>query len=190
MKIRAQRINLQYDESGQPQIVLTTNENRLQLQQKIAELKQVIAKGKELSVEVKQYRHKRSLDSNAYLWVLCQKMAEVIRATKEEVYKKAIREVGQFEIVPIKNEAVERWIEIWNSKGLGWFAEVMDDSKLPGYKKVISYYGSSVYDQREMSVLVDNIVQEAKELGIETMTPDELARIKSDGEAKRRRVNA
>ena len=180
MKIKAQEITLLFTESGQSQIVLTTNAPRLQVQKEVAELKQIVAKGKELAVEVKQYRVKRSLDSNSYLWILCQKISEVIRATKEEVYKKAIRDVGQFELVPIKNEAVERWIEVWNGKGLGWFAEVMEDSKLPGYKKVISYYGSSIYDQREMSILVDNIAQEAKGLGIETMTPDELARIKSE----------
>ena len=180
MKIRAQRINLLFTEEGETQVVLTAKANKQQIQQEVAELKQIIGKGKELSAEVKVYRQKRSLDSNAYLWVLCQKISEVIRATKEEVYKKAIRDVGQFEIVPIKNEAVERWIEVWNSKGLGWFAEVMEDSKLPGYKKVISYYGSSIYDQREMSILVDNIVQEAKDLDIETMTPDELSRLKSE----------
>lgn len=180
MKIKAQEITLLFTESGHVQIVLTTNENRLQVQKEVAELKQMISKGKELDVELKQHRVRRSLDSNSYLWILCQKISEVIRATKEEVYKKAIRDVGQFELVPIKNEAVERWVEVWNGKGLGWFAEVMEDSKLPGYKKVISYYGSSVYDQREMSVLVDNIVQEANGLGIETMTPDELARLKSE----------
>lgn len=180
MKIQAQRINMQYDEAGQPQIVLTINGNREHIQQEVAELKRVIEKGKELTAEVKPYRRKRSLDSNSYLWVLCQKISEVIRATKEEIYKKVIREVGQFEIVPIKNEAVERWIEAWNSKGLGWFAEVMEDSKLPGYKKVISYYGSSVYDSKEFSVLLDYIVQDAKELDIETLPPDELARLMSE----------
>jgi len=110
--------------------------------------------------------------------VLCQKIAEVLRTTKELVYQKFIRDVGQFEIVPIKNEAVERWIEVWNSKGLGWFAEVMEDSKLKGYKKVISYYGSSCYDSREMSVLLDEVVRECKELNIETLPPDEIKALK------------
>jgi seryl-tRNA synthetase len=170
MQVKVSSIRLQYTESNKAEIVLTTDTARLD----ISELRQVIEKGKELVADIKQYRKKRSLDSNAYLWQLCQKIAEAIRTTKEEVYKKAIREVGQFEIVPIKDEAVERWLEVWKGKGLGWFAEVMEDSKLPGYKKVISYYGSSVYDSREMSVLINYIVDECRELGIETLPPEEI----------------
>jgi hypothetical protein len=171
MNIKANNIQLQYNESGKGMIVLTTDQIRID----ISELKEIIAKGKELAVEIKQYRQHRSLDSNSYLWILCQKIAEAIRSTKEEVYKKAIREVGQFEIVPIKDEAVERWIEVWKGKGIGWFAEVMSDSKLPGYKKVISYYGSSCYDSREMAVLINEIVDWCKEANIETMPEDELS---------------
>lgn len=180
MKAIANQIRLQFNESGIPEITLTFPANKAELLQAVAELKQVIANGKTLDCEIKQHRKSRSLDSNSYLWILCQKISEVIHNTKEFVYKKAVRDVGQFEIVPIKDEAVERWIELWGSKGLGWFAEVMDDSKLSGYKRVISYYGSSVYDQREMSVLVDEIVLEAKELGIETLTPAELAGLKEE----------
>ena len=55
--------------------------------------------------------------------------------------------------------------------------EIVDDSKLPGYKKVLAYYGSSVYDTREMSVLLDYVVNTAKDMEIETATPDELARM-------------
>ncbi len=185
MFLKAQNIRLQYTEDKKTEIVLTSSDNMLQIQKEATEIKGILSKGKELSVEVKQYRHKRSLDANSYCWVVCQKIAEAIRATKEEVYRKAIREVGQFEIVPIKAEAVERWIECWNSKGIGWFSEIMEDSKLTGYKKVISYYGSSVYNSLEMSALIDYIVQDAKELGIEVMTPDELSLIKQEWETQK-----
>ena len=120
------------------------------------------------------------MDANAYCWILCQKIAEVIRSTKEDVYKRAIRDVGQFEIVPIRDEAVDRWIEVWGSKGLGWFAEVLDDSKLTGYKKIISYYGSSVYNSREMAILIDNLIDECRELGVETATPEEIESLKNE----------
>lgn len=180
MKIVSTKVRMQFTEDGTAEIVFLVPGNRYKLQNDVSELKDIISNGKQLSVEISQYRQKRSLDANSYLWVLCHKIAEVIRSTKEEVYKKAIREVGQFEIVPIKAEAADRWIEAWNSKGMGWFSEVMEDSKLPGYKKVISYYGSSIYDTREMSVLIDNVVQDAKSLGIETMTPAELEVLKSN----------
>ena len=173
MKALVNNISTSFSETGQQLITLA-----LTTKQDISDLKAIIANGKLLEVEISKQKKKRSLDSNSYLWTLCQKIAEVIQSTKELVYQKFIRDVGQFEIVPIKNEAVERWIEVWNSKGLGWFAEVMEDSKLPGYKKVISYYGSSVYDQREMSVLLDEVVRECKELGIETLPPDEIKALK------------
>jgi len=136
--------------------------------------KEIISKGKFLSVEIKEFRNKRSHSANDYCWVLCQKIAEVIGNTKEFVYKETIKHVGQFEIVPIKNEAVERWIEVWGSKGLGWFAEVLDDSKLEGYKKVISYYGSSCYNSAEQYILINEIVSQCKELDIETKSENEI----------------
>jgi hypothetical protein len=173
MKLTANHISTSYTESGQQLIMLA-----LTAKTDISDLKAVIADKKLLTVEISQKKKKRSLDANALLWVLCQKIAEVIHSTKELVYQKFIKEVGQFEIVPIKAEAVERWIEVWNSKGLGWFAEVMEDSKLPGYKKVISYYGSSVYDQREMSVLLDEVVSQCKEMDIETLPPAEIQTLK------------
>lgn len=123
-------------------------------------------------------RKKRSPDANAYLWVLCQKIAEAVRnLTKEEVYKAAVRQAGQFEILPIRCDAEEAFIRKWTGRGAGWLAERQDESKLPGYVRVIAYYGSSVYDSREMAALLDYVVSEAKDLGIETATPEELARM-------------
>ena len=173
MKALVNNISTTFSETGQQLITLALTSKR-----DISDLKEIVSSGKLLEVEISKQKKKRSLDSNSYLWTLCQKIAEVIQSTKALVYQKFIRDVGQFEIVPIKNEAVERWIEVWNSKGLGWFAEVMEDSKLPGYKKVISYYGSSCYDSREMSVLLDEVVRECKELGIETLPPDEIKALK------------
>ena len=174
MKTTAKDIQLQFDMADQPYITLTLNATRKEALKDVSKLQEIVDNGKQLDVEIQQHRKKRSMDANAYCWVLCQKIAEVIGSTKEEVYQKAVRDVGQFEILPIREEAVETWIERWGSRGLGWFAEVMDDSKLDGYKRVISYYGSSVYDTREMSILIDALVQEARELGIETMPAEEL----------------
>ena len=123
-------------------------------------------------------KKRRSLDANAYCFVLCQKIAEKIGNTKEFVYKQAIKQVGQFEIVPIRNDAVERWIEAWESKGLGWQSEIMRDSKLEGYTTTINYYGSSVYNVSEMSLLIDEIVTQATELKIPTITTREIEQLK------------
>ncbi|MHB8172734.1 MAG: hypothetical protein ACYDG6_14590 [Thermincolia bacterium] len=176
MKIRAQRIGMQFDELGNPQIILTTNENRLQLQQEIAELKQVINKGKELSVEVKAYRHKRSLNANAYFWVLLSEMAAILHTTKDELYLIMLERYGVYTHLIVKLNVVERVKEEWRT------VRELGEVVVNGTKgiQLQCYFGSSTYDTKEMSVLIDGVVQEAKELGIETMTPDELARIKSE----------
>lgn len=168
--VKANSIKIQYPEDIRlMEIVITTHKSYQNIAE-VAKLKEITTKGKELTVEIKQFRKKRSLDANAYCFVLCQKIAEVIKNTKEYVYKQAIKQIGQFEIVPIRNDAVERWMVAWNSKGLGWQSEILEDSKLEGYKKTINYYGSSVYDTKEMSLLLEEIVGQAKGLGIETMS--------------------
>ena len=52
----------------------------------------------------------------------------------------------------------------------------------PDGERVIvrAYYGSSQYNTKQMSRLIDMVVEGAKELGIETLTPEELARIKEE----------
>lgn len=133
----------------------------------------------ELSIKAEKKRKKRSLDANDYLWVLCTKIAEKLQdgktmVTKEEVYRKHIREAGVYQPLPIKNDAIERFSEVWGECGTGWFIEIVDDSKLPGYKKVFAYYGSSVYDTKEMSRLIDSVIEDCRALNIETMPPAEL----------------
>ena len=130
--------------------------------------------GKKYTVAMKEYRKRRSLDANSYCWVLLQKLAEKLHTTKEELYIEKVRSIGPFEIVPLKKEAVQRWIESWKEKGLGWYAEPTRESKIDGYVNVICYYGSSEYDTAEMSRLIGEIVNDCRDMGIETMPPDEL----------------
>ena len=118
----------------------------------------------DVDVEIKKATKHRSLDANAFMWSLCTEIAKAIRTTKEEVYKKAIREVGEYEPLPIKAEAVETFMARWAAKGTGWFAEVIDDSKLQGYKLVFAYYGSSTYDTASMSRVIDYLMDEMKQM--------------------------
>lgn len=128
-----------------------------------------------LSIEVKPFRQRRSLDANAYFFVLADKLAEKLNTTKEEVYRDAIKDIGGVsEIVCVKDCAVERLCEGWSRNGLGWMTDTFP-SKIEGCTNVILYYGSSTYDSAQMSRLIDNVVQECKAQGIETATPSELA---------------
>ena len=132
---------------------------------------------KPYTISIERLKRKRSLNANAYMWQLCQKIAEKVGATKETVYRKNIREVGSFETVELISAGTARFIRSWEANGLGWVAEPM--SERGGYTTVIAYYGNSSYDTAEMTRLIDAVVDEAKALGIETMTPLELDRLKA-----------
>ena len=132
--------------------------------------------GKLYDIEVKEHRKKRSLDANAYAWVLINKIADALRITPKEIYRQAIQGIGNnCEIIPIKEEAAEHFKRIWESQGLGWPCMDMGKSKIDGYRNLRAYYGSSTYDTRQMSILIDNLVQDCKALDIETMPPERLA---------------
>lgn len=135
-------------------------------------------KEKKYVADIKEWRERRSLDANAYCWVLLGKLSGKLGLPPEEIYRAAIRDVGDnYEVMPVRNDALERWKAIWQSNGLGWLCEEIGPSKHEGYTNVRNFYGSSAYDKSQMSRLIDNIVQDCKAQGIETLTPDELARL-------------
>lgn len=166
--------------TGKQYITLTLNED---FRSQYDELK-----NSDVEISIKKFHKKRSLDANEYMWVLAEKLAEKLRITKYEVYKSHIRDVGVFTPLPIEADSVEKFSEIWSSRGKGWVVDVVDNSKLPGYKRINAYYGSSTYDTAQMSRLIDSIVEDCKEQGIETLTPQELENMKAlwDSEKKRK----
>ena len=134
-------------------------------------------KNKDVEVGIKQWREKRSLDANGYLWVLIDKIAEVMHMDKAEVYRNSIRAIGGVsQVVCAQNFTVDALRQGWEMKGMGFQTETMP-SKLKGCTNVILYYGSSMFDTHQMSLLIDHVVQDAKALGIETMTPRELEKL-------------
>lgn len=126
-----------------------------------------------LNIELKKYRKKRSNDANAYAWVLLGELQDVLNVPKEEIYRDLIRNIGSYEIVPVKNEAVEKFRQAWSKNGLGWVTETMK-SKLEGFTNVVTYYGSSTYDTKEMTRLTELLVEECKQFGIETKPQEEI----------------
>lgn len=157
-------------------ITITTGVGNLPIE----ELK-ALQEGKNgVKVELSRWREKRSLDSNAYAWVLMDKIAEKTKTTKERVYREIIKRVGVFEVLPIKDVAVNSFIKRWQSKGLGWVCDNLGSSpKLQGFTKIVAYYGTSTYDTKEMSRFLDEVISEAEELDIQTETPDKIAEMKS-----------
>lgn len=124
---------------------------------------------KPLQAEITQVKKKRSLNANSYAWLLMDKIAKVIRSTKEEVYRKAIREVGVFTDIAVKTEGYNKLKMEWERKGIGYLTEIISETSFIVDCRM--YYGSSAYNSKEMSRLIEWIVEEAEGLEIETMTP-------------------
>ena len=132
-----------------------------------------------LSIEIKPYKKARSMNANAYLWVLCGLLAEETGSTKEEVYRHHIKNMGIYCPAEISENAVNTVITGWKSKGIGWIAERVDNGENDGTILVNLYYGSSVYNTKQMSRLLDSVIEDCKEQGIQTLTPDEIENMKS-----------
>lgn len=131
-------------------------------------------KNKLYDLEVKEHRKKRSLDANAYAWVLINKLAEVMRLEPVEVYRQAIQEIsGNNEVLPVKEEAAEQFANAWKKHGIGWLCKDLGKSKIPGYRNLMVYYGSSVYTVRQMNALIENLVQDCNALDIDVMSERE-----------------
>ena len=122
-----------------------------------------------LDIEIKKHRKKRSLSANAYAWVLMDKLASVLSIPKEKIYKDIVRNIGgNTTSVTVQKEACDRLLEQWSRNGLGWFGEVVYRNEQ--YCDVMLYYGSSTYDTKQMSRLIELVIQECEAQGIATET--------------------
>jgi len=124
--------------------------------------------------EVKEYKEKRSLNSNNYAWKLITEIANVLRLSKEEVYLEMLKAYGQSQMVSVLAEIdVSKYFKYYSEAG----ESILNGKKFQHYK---IYMGSSEMNTKQMSILIDGIVQEAKQLGIETLTPAEISRLKEE----------
>ena len=139
---------------------------------------------KTYDLTVKPHRERRSLDANAYCWVLLEKLADALDTTKEELYRECIRHIGPHKDFTLTEDEAKTFRVAWERLGTGWPTEQVDYSQ-DGEKVVVrAYYGSSTYNARQMSRLIDQIVAECKAQGIETLPPDRLAALMEDWNAQ------
>ena len=132
---------------------------------------------REYILTVKQVRGKRSLNANAYAWVLINRLALKLGIGATEIYREYIKNVGgNMEHVVINSEALRTLRRLWEGKGIGWQVEAAP-TPYEGYLDVFLYYGSSTFDTRSMSRLIELIVQDCKEHGIETLEDIEIQRL-------------
>lgn len=136
---------------------------------------------KDISIKLAAYSPKRSLNANAYFHSLCREIAEKLNFTETYVKNMLISSYGQYDLM----ENGDRWViktnldavKMWeqeniHTKPIG--AKTEDDKKLFFYAIMRP---SHEYTVKEMSQLIDGTVQEAKELGIPTISDKEMERL-------------
>ena len=139
-------------------------------------------KDQPVDIAIKKHRALRSRDANAYCWVLITKLAESMQPplSKEEVYRLMLQRYGQGGVISVQTEklaSVKRAFDYWEEKGTG----TVNGKE---FSHLHVWVGSSKYDTKEMAMFIDGIIAECKELGIETDTPEQIARFKERWEGK------
>lgn len=159
--------NIDY-KSGKPTLSFEINESN-----NFKTLVNELGQAEKLSITVDRYREKRSLNANNYSWAIMTEIANVLRASKEEVYLNMLKRYGQSEIISVLSHIpIGEYVK---------YCEEAGESTLNGklFKHYKVYKGSSEFDTREMSIFLDGVVSEAKEMGIPTETPDQIAKLKA-----------
>lgn len=129
-----------------------------------------------LNIEMKKYRAKRSIDANNYFWKLLQEVCDVKDLDTIEEYKRRVKELGIFKRLKIMTQDVKTVEKIWTDKGIAWFCDIADTEYIGDteFKIIHAYYGSSSFNSKQMSRLIENLVQDCKAIGIETKSKAEI----------------
>lgn len=122
-------------------------------------------------VKINKHREKRSLNANNYLWELCTQIGDILRKSKEEVYFEMLVDYGQSIMVSVLSDIkLNGFYKYYKEAG----KSILNGKEFTHYK---IYKGSSEYDTKEMSILLDGVVQEARQLGIRTKEDEELEKM-------------
>ena len=123
---------------------------------------------KDKEYEIKEYKQKRSLNSNAYAWKLITELGNVLRKSKEEVYLQMLKDYGQSEIISMLSSiSPEGYFKYYEEIGKG----IVNGKEFIHYK---IFKGSSEFNSKEMSIFIDGIVQDCKEVGIQTLDDKDI----------------
>lgn len=170
--------DLSYSRTGASVLTITTRESCKALWEKLGE--------QEITFSIKKRVEPRSLRANNYAWALIEQLAVVLRADKDDLYEKLLRQYGASEtytdeagnevvvMFSLKEGIPPRWVtRHYAEVGEGW----VNGQRFLHYRAI---KGTSEYSTKEMSVFLDGIIYECQQVGIETATPEELSRYKED----------
>lgn len=135
-------------------------------------IKYLLEKDEVKKYEIKEYNEKRSLDQNKYYWKLLGELAKKMRVSPDELHFEMIKKSCPFEEYLVPDTANLRGIK---------YKEILSQRKVKDkvFKVIRVYVGSSDLDTKEMTILLDSLIEECKLQGIETLSPNELAKMRS-----------
>jgi len=172
--------NLSKDyKTDKPVIQLTINERG-----SISNLEEL--KDIKLFIKIKKYANKRSMNANNYFWKLLSDYSEQKNVDTIEEYKERVKRLGIFRRFRIEKKDINTFQKIWTGKGIAWFCEVADTEYLGKieFKVIHAYYGSSSFNSKQMSRLINDLVEDCKEAGIETKSDNEIKSLIESWETK------
>lgn len=174
MKLNAFYTRTVTNENNELELTFTAKGEDKRLARKAAEL----PKDKKQTIEIKEWKESRSKDANAYMWTLLRNLAKTLSNryskpyTDIELYRKYVRESGVYTDKQMHKDVAVLLITAWQERGLAWIVDLLDRD---GDNVTLRlYFGSSSYNKSEMARLIDSIIVDCKEFGVETKTPREL----------------
>ena len=155
----------------------TTIKNQTDLSRVMLEIANLtpLINDKEFDVEIKEHKEKRSKNANDYSWVIQDKIAKKLNRRIDDIHKEMVLQYGVIEVLSIQKVAFE------SAKRMFDYYEILGESAVNGkeFVHIKAGIGTHLYNTKEMSVFLEGVVAEAQDLGIETKTPEELAKLKS-----------
>ena len=125
-----------------------------------------------LDEEIEVKRKKRSKNANSYFWKLLQELCFELNLDVIQEYRKRVKELGIFQTFELDTKNLATFEFLWNKNGIGWFTEKVDENEEKA--TINAYYGSSSYNSKQMSKLIDNLVQDCRSVGIQTLEDIEI----------------
>lgn len=173
--MKADLCDISFTRDGDSLLTLRTEEDVTELFDRLKDLP--------VRVEIKQWRDKRSRDANAYYWTLLDLCAASLGISKPRAHNLMLRRYGAVEtldgqvvylVLPESEDAAEKALES-ETYHIRPTSQVKTGRDGKQYRTYMLLKGSSAYDSKEMSVLINGLVGECKALGIETKSPEEVA---------------
>ncbi len=126
--------------------------------------------GSVLECAIQTQSSKRSRTANSYCWELCEQIAAASGVSVLDVYKDALRNAGKFKDAEFSESDIEKVTEEWTQFGLGWFVDKIDFGEKDNTVLLRFYYGTSVYKSKEMSRIIEFLVNEAEDMEITVLS--------------------